>query len=78
MLIPTQILIILNILFRENDDAIRSIKLITSKLADAILEGKQLEKTKLQKLPKIEKIEAKDAGVTEEVKPKKKRKLKKK
>ena len=25
-----------------NDDAIRSIKLITSKLADAVLEGKQL------------------------------------
>jgi len=50
-----------------NDDAIRSIKLVSSKLADAILEGKQLRENKAVSTVKIEKIEAKDAGVTEEV-----------
>ncbi len=49
-----------------NDDAIRSIKLITSKLADAVLEGKQLKENKATATVKIEKIEAKDAGVVEE------------
>ena len=48
-----------------NDDAIRSIKLIASKLADAILEGKQLRENKAVSTVKIEKIEAKDAGVVE-------------
>lgn len=49
-----------------NDDAIRSIKLITSKLADAALEGKQLRENKAASIAKIEKIEAKDAGIVEE------------
>ncbi len=48
-----------------NDDAIRSIKLITSKLADAVLEGKQLRENKANEAKKIEKISAEDAGVTE-------------
>jgi len=45
-----------------NDDAIRSIKLIASKMADAVLEGKELRQNKANQ-GKIEKIEAKDAGV---------------
>ena len=52
-----------------NDDAIRSIQLITSKLADAVLEGKQLRENKANEAKKIEKIKPEDAGVTaEEVK----------
>jgi small subunit ribosomal protein S2 len=51
-----------------NDDAIRSIKLITSKLADAVLEGKQLREAKANTAKKVEKISAEDAGVTEEAK----------
>ena len=51
-----------------NDDAIRSIQLITSKLADAVLEGKQLRENKAAEVKKIQKISAKDAGVTEEAK----------
>lgn len=54
-----------------NDDAIRSIKLIASKLADAVLEGKQLRENKAVETSKIEKISAKDAGVEEEVKAEK-------
>lgn len=46
-----------------NDDAIRSVKLIASKLADAILEGKQLKENKAAESSKIEKISAADAGV---------------
>lgn len=46
-----------------NDDAIRSIRLISSKLADAILEGKQLRENKAAESAKIEKINAEDAGV---------------
>lgn len=46
-----------------NDDAIRSIKLIASKLADAILEGKQLRENKAAELTKIVEIKAADAGV---------------
>lgn len=49
-----------------NDDAIRSIKLITSKLADAVLEGKQLRENKANEAKKVEKISAEDAGVTTE------------
>lgn len=49
-----------------NDDAIRSIKLITSKLADAVLEGKQLRENKANEAKKVEKISAEDAGVTAE------------
>jgi len=52
-----------------NDDAIRSIKLIASKMADAVLEGKELRQNKANS-GKIEKIEAKDANAEapEEVK----------
>ena len=50
-----------------NDDAIRSVKLIVSRLADAVLEGKQLRENKANQTAKIEKIEAADAGVSEEV-----------
>ncbi len=48
-----------------NDDALRSIKLITSKMADAVLEVKELRANNIKNIGKIEKIEAKDAGVTE-------------
>ncbi len=47
-----------------NDDAIRSIKLIASKMADAILEGKELRQNKANS-GKIEKIDAKDANAEE-------------
>ena len=47
-----------------NDDAIRSIKLVASKIADAVLEGKELRQNKATQ-GKIEKIEAKDAGLEE-------------
>ena len=46
-----------------NDDAIRSIKLITSKLADAVLAGKQLKENKANTTAKIEEIKPEDAGV---------------
>ena len=46
-----------------NDDAIRSIKLIASKLADAVLEGKQLKENNANKTAKIEEIKPEDAGV---------------
>ncbi len=49
-----------------NDDAIRSIRLITSKLADAVLEGKQLKENKANTTAKIEEIKAEDAGVSAE------------
>ena len=45
-----------------NDDAIRSIKLVVSKLADAVLEGKQLKENNANK-GKIESIKPEDAGV---------------
>ena len=48
-----------------NDDAIRSIKLVASKIADAVLEGKELRQNKANQ-GKIEKIEAKDANVSKE------------
>lgn len=48
-----------------NDDAIRSIQLITSKLADAVIEGKQLRENKAAEAKKVEKISAADAGVEE-------------
>ena len=51
-----------------NDDAIRSIKLVASKLADAILEGKELRQNKANSKNKVEKITAEDAGVAEEAK----------
>ena len=56
----------INHIIPGNDDAIRSIKLITSKLADAVLEGKQLRENKANEAKKIEKISAEDAGVSTE------------
>lgn len=59
----------INYIIPGNDDAIRSVKLITSKLADAVIEGRQLKEAKAN-TGKIESIKAEDAGVTsEEVKP---------
>jgi len=51
-----------------NDDAIRAIKLITGKIADAIIEGHKLrESAGKEALPaKIEEVKAEDAGVTAE------------
>lgn len=49
-----------------NDDAIRSVKLIATKLADAVLEGKELRENKAAETAKIKKIGAEDAGITEE------------
>ncbi len=54
----------INYIIPGNDDAIRSIKLITSKLADAVLEGKQLRENNAVK-GKAESITAADAGVEE-------------
>lgn len=55
----------INYIIPGNDDAIRSIKLVCSKLADAILEGKQLRENNANKIQKIQSIKAEDAGVTE-------------
>lgn len=49
-----------------NDDAIRSVQLIASKLADAVLEGKELKANKAADTAKVESIKAEDAGVTVE------------
>ena len=49
-----------------NDDAIRSVKLITSKLADAVAEGKELRANKAAEGKKVESITAEDAGVKAE------------
>jgi small subunit ribosomal protein S2 len=52
-----------------NDDAIRAIKLITSKIADAIIEGKEtLSKVAAEEVEKTaveEKIHQAEAGVSE-------------
>jgi small subunit ribosomal protein S2 len=52
-----------------NDDAIRAIKLITSKIADAILEGKEtLSKAAAEEAEKPvieEKIQQEEAGISE-------------
>ena len=58
----------INYIIPGNDDAIRSIKLITSKLADAVLEGKQLRENKANEAKKVEKISAEDANAAEEPK----------
>ncbi len=52
----------INFVIPGNDDAIRSIKLITSKLADAVLEGKTLRENNATK-GKVESVTAADAGV---------------
>lgn len=51
-----------------NDDAIRSIKLITEKIADAVLEGKKIRETAGVEAVKgkVEEVKAEDAGVTKE------------
>jgi len=49
-----------------NDDAIRSIQLITSKLADAVLEGKQLRENNANSRAKVEAVTAADAGIETE------------
>lgn len=51
-----------------NDDAIRAIKLITGKIADAVIEGHKIrESAGKEALPgKIEEVKAEDAGVTAE------------
>ena len=54
----------INYIIPGNDDAIRAIKLVTAKLADAVLEGKQLRENKAVG-HKAESITAKDAGVEE-------------
>ena len=53
----------INYIIPGNDDAIRSIKLITSKLADAVLEGKQLRENNANSKNKVEAVTAADAGV---------------
>lgn len=58
----------INYIIPGNDDAIRSIKLITSKLSDAVLEGKQLRENKANEAKKVEKISAEDANAAEEAK----------
>lgn len=58
----------INYIIPGNDDAIRSIKLVASKLADAVLEGKQLKENNANQKAKIEEVKAEDAGVVEEVK----------
>ena len=53
----------INYIIPGNDDAIRAIKLITSKLADAVLEGKQLRENNANSKSKVEAVTAADAGV---------------
>lgn len=48
----------INYIIPGNDDAIRSIKLITSKLADAVLEGKQLRENNANSKGKVEAVTA--------------------
>ena len=56
----------INYIIPGNDDAIRSIRLIAGKLADAILEGKTLRENKAANSKKVEAIKAEDAGVSKE------------
>ena len=58
----------INYVIPGNDDAIKSVKLIASKLADAILEGKQLRETKQTEnlTAKTEAVKPSDANVSEE------------
>ena len=53
----------INYIIPGNDDAIRSIKLVASKLADAVLEGKELRAAKADTNKKLEEIKPEDAGV---------------
>ena len=56
-----------NIVIPGNDDAIRSIKLIVSKMVDAILEGKAIRESKAQIADdaKVEEVKPEDANVSE-------------
>lgn len=58
----------INYVIPGNDDAIKSVKLIASKLADAILEGKELRNTQQAEnlTAKTEAVKAADANVSEE------------
>ena len=58
----------INYVIPGNDDAIRSIKLVLGKLADAILEGKAIREATRQgeSAGKVEIIKPEDAGVSEE------------
>ena len=58
----------INYIIPGNDDAIRSIRLIAGKLADAVLEGKTLRENKAANNKKVEAIKAEDAGAAEEEK----------
>ena len=53
----------INYVIPGNDDAIRAIKLITSKLADAVQEGKTLKANNANTNKKLETVTAADAGV---------------
>lgn len=57
-----------NIVIPGNDDAIRSIKLVVSKMVDAILEGKAIRESKAQIADdaKVEEVKPEDANVSEE------------
>ena len=60
----------INYVIPGNDDAIRAIKLIAGKIADAVLEGKALRESagvsQEETAEKIEEVKPEDAGVTEE------------
>lgn len=58
----------INYVIPGNDDAIKSVKLIASKLADAILEGKQIRETKQAEnfSTKSQAVKAEDANVSAE------------
>lgn len=60
----------INYVIPGNDDAIRAIKLIAGKIADAVLEGKALREnagvTQEETVEKVEEVKPADAGVTEE------------
>jgi len=58
----------INYVIPGNDDAIRAIKLITGKIADAVIEGHQIRESvgKEGLTKKVEEVKAEDAGVTAE------------
>jgi len=60
----------INYVIPGNDDAIRAIKLIAGKIADAVIEGKALRESsgvaQEETAEKIEEVKPEDAGVTEE------------
>ncbi len=52
-----------------NDDAIRAIRLLTSRVADAVLDGKKLAEERLQAITDKERLEAEAAEPAEAVEP---------